>query len=67
MTQCPTGSFREGWLMHSDPKATACTPCGDNISSEPRDLDENPRVVNGSLVSATPTSCCEWNTRPVSD
>jgi hypothetical protein len=46
--------------MFSDPKAKACTPCGDNIASEPRDLDENPKAANGSLVRATSASCCEY-------
>ena len=60
MEQCPAGSFREGWVMHSDPKAATCTLCGDNIGSEPRDLDENPKAQNGSLVRATSASCCEF-------
>ena len=60
MAPCPDYYFREGWLMFSDPKATSCTPCGDNIRSEPRDLDVNPLAANGSLVRATSTSCCEW-------
>ena len=59
MTQCTVGNFREGWVMYSDPKASTCTPCGDGISSEPRDLDENPKAQNGSLVRATSSSCCE--------
>lgn len=45
--------------MFSDPKALSCTPCGQGIQSEPRDLDENPLAVNGSLVRATSASCCE--------
>jgi hypothetical protein len=45
--------------MYSDPKASTCTPCGDGISSEPRDLDENPKAQTGSLVRATSSSCCE--------
>lgn len=45
--------------MYSDPKATSCSPCGDNIRSEPRDLDENPLAPNGTLVRATSSSCCE--------
>jgi len=57
MVTCGSGTFREGWLMASDPKATTCTPCGDGIQSEPRDLDENPLVANGTLVRATSTSC----------
>ena len=59
MTPCFAGYFREGWLMFSDPKATTCTPCGDGIDSEPRDLDDNPRVANGTLTRATSASCCE--------
>ena len=59
MTSCTAGYFREGWLMYNDPKASSCTPCGENIDSEPRDLDENPLVANGTLTRATPTSCCE--------
>jgi hypothetical protein len=53
------GTFREGWVMYSDPKAQNCTACGDNILSEPRDLDENPLAPNGTLVRSTSTSCCE--------
>lgn len=59
MQQCSASTFREGWLMFSDLKATACTPCGQGISSEPRDLDENPKAQNGSLVRATSASCCK--------
>jgi hypothetical protein len=59
MVLCSSGTFREGWLMFSDPRATTCTACGDNILSEPRDLDENPLAANGSLVRATSTSCCK--------
>jgi hypothetical protein len=59
MTQCGNTTFREGWVMFSDPKAAACAPCGDGISSEARDLDENPLAANGTLVRATPFSCCE--------
>ena len=59
MQQCGAGNFREGWVMHSDPKATSCTACGEGIGSEPRDLDENPKAQNGSLVRATSASCCE--------
>ena len=60
MTSCTAGYFREGWLMYNDPKAATCTACGENIDSEPRDLDENPLVANGTLTRATPTSCCEF-------
>lgn len=59
MEQCVATTFREGWVMYNDPKAETCTPCGDGIGSEPRDLDENPKATNGSLVRATSTSCCE--------
>jgi hypothetical protein len=59
MQQCGAGNFREGWVMYNDPKAQTCTTCGDGIGSEPRDLDENPRAINGSLVRATSASCCE--------
>lgn len=59
MTTCAAGSYREGWVMFSDPKAAACTLCGDGISSEARDLDENPLAANGTLVRATAFSCCE--------
>jgi hypothetical protein len=62
MTKCAngtSGNFREGWVMYSDPRATACTSCGDGIYSEARDLDENPLAVNGSMVMATSASCCE--------
>ncbi len=45
--------------MYNDPKGQACTLCGDGISSEPRDLDENPKAANGTLVRATSASCCE--------
>jgi len=60
LTPCGPGSFRERWLLASDPRATSCTPCGTGISSEPRDLDEHPLAANGSLVRATSTSCCKW-------
>lgn len=60
MVLCSSGTFREGWLMFSDPRATTCTACGDNILSEPRDLDENPLAANGSLVPASSASCCEY-------
>jgi hypothetical protein len=59
MTPCGAGTFREGWVMFSDPKAVACRPCGDGINSEARDLDENPLVANGTLARATSFSCCE--------
>lgn len=57
--QCGPGFYRERWVMYSDPKGQACTPCGAGIQSEPRDLDEHPLAVNGSLVRAASTSCCE--------
>lgn len=60
MPKCEDGKFREGWVMYSDPKASTCTLCGDNIRSEARDLDENPLAPNGTLVRATSTSCCEY-------
>jgi hypothetical protein len=59
MTQCGNTTFREGWVMFSDPKAAACAPCGDGISSEPRDLDVHPLAASGALVRATSASCCE--------
>jgi hypothetical protein len=62
MTTCPSGTYREGWLLQSDPKADSCTPCGEGISSEPRDLDQNPLVAEGSLVRATSASCCKSDT-----
>lgn len=62
MQQCGATTFRESWVMHSDPKAATCTPCGDGIDSEPRDLDENPKAENGTLVRATSASCCEFPT-----
>jgi hypothetical protein len=46
-------------VMYSDPRATACTSCGDGIFSEARDIDENPLAPNGTLVMATSSSCCE--------
>lgn len=57
---CRDGTFREGWVLWSDARALSCAFCGDNIRSEPRDLDEHPLAGNGSLVRATPTSCCEY-------
>ena len=59
MQKCGAAKFREGWVLHSDPKAETCTPCGDGIDSEPRDLDENPKAANGTLVRATSASCCK--------
>jgi len=47
-------------VLWSDGRAVLCSLCGDNIRSEPRDLDENPKVANGSLIRATSTSCCKW-------
>jgi hypothetical protein len=60
MVACDSGTFREGWVMFSDPRASTCTECGANILSTPRDLDENPKVANGSLTRATSASCCKW-------
>jgi hypothetical protein len=51
-------------VLWSDMRALSCAFCGDNIRSEPRDLDEDPRAANGSLVRATPTSCCECCSAP---
>jgi hypothetical protein len=62
MAPCPPGTFRQGWLLHSDPGASSCSACGAGIASEPRDLDENPLAANGSLVRATAASCCEFVT-----
>lgn len=59
MALCPPGTYRQAWLLHSDPGASSCTACGVGIGSEPRDLDENPLATNGSLVRATVASCCE--------
>jgi hypothetical protein len=59
LAQCGEGTYRERWVMASDPAALACTQCGTGISSEPRDLDENPLAANSSLVRATSTSCCK--------
>jgi hypothetical protein len=61
MTLCGSGSFRDGWVMYSDPKASSCTPCGDGIRSEARELDENPLAANSSLIRATSASCCKWH------
>lgn len=53
------GYFREGWVMHNDQRAQACTPCGDGILSEAREFDVNPLESNTSLVMATSASCCK--------
>jgi hypothetical protein len=66
MAQCGPGLYRERWVMFADPRALNCTACGQGIQSEPRDLDENPLAVNGSLVRATSTSCCECRHPPFS-
>lgn len=60
MSQCVSGEYRPGWLLTSDARVKNCNLCGANIRSEARDLDENPMVVNGSLVRATPECCCEY-------
>jgi hypothetical protein len=52
------GTFREGWVMYSDPKATTCTSCGEGILSEPRDKNDNP-MSTVALVQATSASCCK--------
>jgi hypothetical protein len=59
MTLCPSQFYREGWLLYNNPTATSCTPCGEGIRSEPRDLDENPLAAADSRVRATSTSCCK--------
>lgn len=59
MAPCDNGFFRDGWVLYSDPKAASCTPCGEGISSDAREADENPLAVNGSLVRVTSDSCCE--------
>jgi hypothetical protein len=56
---CANGTYRTSWLLTTDPQAALCTACGTGIASEPRDLDENPLVANGSLARATSASCCE--------
>jgi hypothetical protein len=64
MTKCAnstSGSFREGWVMYNDAKGASCTPCGEGIYSEARELDENPMANNGSMVMATSASCCEYS------
>lgn len=63
MASCANGTFREGWAMFSSPAAQNCTPCGDGISSEPRDVDVHPLAANGTFVRATSASCCEWCNR----
>jgi hypothetical protein len=60
LAKCAPGGFREGWVLFSDPKATQCSVCGGSISSEAREVDVNPLAGNGSLVSATSASCCEY-------
>lgn len=61
MLKCDAGTYREGWVGFSDLRASSCTPCGTGISSEPRDLDQNPLAGSGSLVMASPASCCEYD------
>lgn len=60
MLECDNGDFREGWALWSEVRAERCQMCGDNIRSEPRDLNENPKAANGSLVRGTPSSCCKY-------
>lgn len=59
MAQCGNGEYRPGWLLVSDPRATTCLLCGENIASEARDLDENPLASQGALVRANSECCCE--------
>ena len=59
LAPCGESSYRERWVMFSDTRAQTCTPCGQGIQSEPRDMDEHPLAVNGSYTRATSASCCE--------
>lgn len=59
LAQCGSSLYRPLWVLFSDPRAQACLPCGANIQSEPRDLDEHPLATNSSLVRASTASCCK--------
>lgn len=56
MELCGDGTYRSGWLLHSDARAAKCTACGRDIKSEPNEKDENP-LVKGGTVRATSDAC----------
>ena len=59
LAPCGPGYYRERWAMISGARAQTCTPCGQGIQSEARDMDEHPLAANGSYARATSASCCE--------